>query len=175
MNEKRKKFTSLLLVFSLVALSGNLMAKERKGAKLAIQEKDGQQVKGELITVKPDSLLLLDSETGSDVSVDIEDVKAIKIVKTSKAYELGLGAFLVGAAIRGVGHSLVRREETADEATQHFFQDSIIAGAICAAAGIIIGMALGIDKTIKIEGKSDMEIDAVLEKLRKKARVPNYQ
>ncbi len=174
MNEKRKKLTSLFLVFSLVALSGNLMAKERKGAKLAIQKKDGQEVMGELITVKPDSLLLLDSE-GVDVSVDIGDVKAIKIVKRSKAYELGLAAFLIAATIRGVGHSMLRKEKVGTEPMQHFFQASIGWGLYGGAAGIIIGMAMGIDKTIKIEGKSDVEIDAALEKLRKKARVPNYQ
>ncbi|MCK4646601.1 MAG: hypothetical protein KAU46_10135 [Candidatus Aminicenantes bacterium] len=174
MNKKRKKFTSLFLVFSLVALSGNLMGKERKGVKLDIQKIDGQKVNGELITVKPDSLLLLDSE-GVDVSVDIKDVESIKILKKSKAYELGLAAFLVGATIRGVGHSMVRKEKVGEETTQHFFQASIVWGFYAGVAGIIIGMALGIDKTIKIEGKSDVEIDAVLEKLRKKARIRNYQ
>lgn len=69
MNKKRKKFTSLFLVFSLVALSGSLIGKERKGAKLAIQKKNGQQVMGELITVKPDSLLLLDSENKEGIEV----------------------------------------------------------------------------------------------------------
>ena len=174
MNGKRKKLISVFLVFSLVALSGSLMGKERKGAKLTIQKKDGQKVMGELITVKPDSLLLLDSE-GVDVSVDIGDVKAIKIMKKSLAYELGLVGFLVAAAYSGVTHSGARKEEVGEEATQHFVFKTIAIGAIVGAAGIVIGMAFGIDKTIKIEGKSDVEIDAALEKLRKKARVPNYQ
>ncbi len=100
MNEKRKKFTSLFLVFCLVALSGNLIGSERKGVKLDIQKIDGQEIMGELVTVKPDSLLLLDSE-GVDVSVDIGDVKAIKIMKKSLAYELGLVGFLGGAGYSG--------------------------------------------------------------------------
>lgn len=174
MNEKRRKLTSLFLVFALVALSGNLIGKERKGVKLDIQKIDGQKVNGELITVKPDSLLLLDSE-GVDVSVDIKDVESIKILKKSKAYELGLAGFLVGATIRGVGHSMVRKEEVGEETTQHFFQASIVWGFYAGVAGIVIGMALGIDKTIKIEGKSDVEIDAALEKLSKKARIRNFQ
>ena len=174
MNGKRKKLISVFLVFSLVALSGSLMGKERKGAKLTIQKKDGQKVMGELITVKPDSLLLLDSE-GIDVSVDIGDVKAIKIMKKSLAYEFGLSGFLVGAAVSGVTHSGTRKEEVGEEATQHFVFKTIAIGGITAVVGIIIGMAFGIDKTIKIEGKSDVEIDAALEKLRKKARIRNYQ
>ncbi len=40
MDEKRKIYVVLLLVFSLVALSGNLMAKEKKGAKLKVEKND---------------------------------------------------------------------------------------------------------------------------------------
>ncbi len=81
-----KKFTALFLVFSLMMLSVNLYAKERRGAKLIVTKKDGQQVEGELITVKPNSLLLLDTE-GKDVSIDIEEIKIIRVVKKLKVGE----------------------------------------------------------------------------------------
>ncbi len=68
-----KKFISLFLVFSILTLSIPLTAKERKGADLIIQKIDGQQVRGEFIAVKENSLLLLDRDTGADVTVDIED------------------------------------------------------------------------------------------------------
>lgn len=174
MKVKGKKFLSLFLVFSLGALSGNLMAKERQGAKLVVKKKAGQQIEGELITVKQSSLLLLNTD-GKDESINIADINVIKIVKKSKAYELGLGGFLIGGVTRGVLHSAVRKEKEGEEATQHFVQASVVAGAIGLAAGIIIGTVLGIDKTIRIEGKSDSEIKKILEKLRKKARIPNYQ
>ena len=57
MNPTSKKFISLFLIFSLMMLSTNLYAKERRGAKLIVTKKDGQQIRGELITVKPNSLL----------------------------------------------------------------------------------------------------------------------
>ena len=41
------------------------------------------------------------------------------------------------------------------------------------AAGLVIGLVVGADTTIKIEGKSKTEIQEILEKLRKKARVKN--
>jgi len=78
--KKGKKFIALFLAFSLMMLSVNLYSKERRGAELIITKKDGQQIKGELITVKPNSLLLLDTE-GKDVSVDIVDIRIIRIVK----------------------------------------------------------------------------------------------
>lgn len=181
MNAKGKKFVSLFLVFSLLALSSNLMAKERRGADLLIQKKDGKQVRGELIAVKQNSLLLKDSESGADESVDIKDVKVIKIVKKSLTYELGIGGFLLGAITLGLLHSeIVKREEVKGEeigkATQHqVWRTSGLGGVIGSLAGIIIGTAVGIDKTIQIEGKPDSEIKEILEKLRNKARIPEFQ
>ena len=67
MKVRGKKFVSLFLIFSLLVLSGSLYAKERQGAKLVITKKNGHQIEGELITVKPNSLLLLDTK-GKDGS-----------------------------------------------------------------------------------------------------------
>ena len=39
----------------------------------------------------------------------------------------------------------------------------------------IVAIIKGRDKTIQIEGKSDSEIQEILENLRKKARIQNYQ
>ena len=104
--KKGKKFILLLLVFSLLALSGNLYAKKR-GATLIIQRRGDQVqtrykdtpweksvitgIRGELIAVKQNSLLLLDSESGVDVTIDIKEIKAVAIEKKSKAL---LGALL---------------------------------------------------------------------------------
>ncbi len=86
MNPTRKKFISSFLIFSLMMLSANLYAKERRGAKLIVTKKDGQLIEGELITVKQNSLLLLDTE-GKDVSIDIADIKVIRIVKKSRFWK----------------------------------------------------------------------------------------
>jgi hypothetical protein len=51
----------------------------------------------------------------------------------------------------------------------------IFAGVIGALTGGIVGGFLGTDKTIGIEGKSDAEIKRILEALRKKARIPDFQ
>jgi hypothetical protein len=52
---------------------------------------------------------------------------------------------------------------------------ALIGGCIIALIGGAIGAGYGIDKTIRIEGKSDLEIEKVLQKLRKKARIPDYK
>lgn len=168
-----KKLIVLFLVIFLLALSGNLYA-EKKGAKLVVEKKDGQLVRGELIAVKNSSLLLLDSE-GADVSVDIGDIKIIKIVKKSKALLGGsigfaLFSFYGVASVESMGGL-----GTNDNPIVVYSLVALMFGAVGAIPGLLFGEVAGIDKKIQIEGKSDSEIKEILEKLRKKARVPDYQ
>ena len=171
MQAKCKKFIALFIVFSLLALSANLYAKERRGAKLVITKKDGQQIKGELITVKLNSLLLLDTE-GKDVSVGIGDIKVIRIVKKSKVLMgIGLG-LLIGA---GTG-ALIGYGGGGGDYGPGFgaLFGGIISGAIGLLVGGTLGFASGIDNTIQIEGMTNSEINITLDKLRKKARIRDY-
>ena len=191
MNLKSKKLLSLFLVFSLTMLSANLYAKERRGAKLIVQRRGDQVqtrykdtpwetsaltgIRGELIAVKPNSLLLL-SITGRDVSVDIADIKVIRVVKKSKAL-LGAG---LGLIILGGGTALsieIFGKDSWEGSEVH--GPALLFGAIGAAAGLLIGgitgELLGKDKTIQIEGMTDLEIQEALDKLRKKARIRDYK
>ena len=174
MNPTGKKLISLFLVFSVLMLSVNLYAKERRGAKLIIAKKDGQQIEGELITVKPNALLLLNTE-GKDVSVDVVDIRIIKILKKSKALSgAGIG-LLIGGGIGALG-ALGAEDEDPLQLLEGF--EWVIVGIIAGASaivGAIIGAAAGTDKTIQIEGMNDSEIQETLDKLRKKARIRDYK
>ena len=174
MNLKSKKLISLFLAFSLVMLSANLYAKEKRGAKLIITKTDGFQTEGELITVKPNSLLLL-SITGRDMSDGIADIKVIRVVKKSKVWTgAGLGFLICGGGIAMYNELFFK--EDGEQDLKHIF--TALLGLIGGAAGLLIGAvagaAAGTDKTIQIEGRSDVEIRETLEKLRKKARIPDY-
>ena len=172
-----KKITALFLVFSIMMLSMNLYAKERRGAKLIITKKDGQQVEGELITVKPNSLLLLNPE-GKDMSVYIVDIRIIRIVKKSKFLQsLGMGV-LIGAGI-GAIYGFAQGETSWWFETYTAMDMALIGGAFFGFLGLffgaIAGLASGTDVKILIEGKSDKKIQKTLDKLRKKARVRDYR
>jgi hypothetical protein len=168
MKPKRNKLVSLFLVFSLLVLSVNLYAKKR-GADLLITKTDGWQREGELITVKPNSLLLLDTE-GKDVSFDIADIKVIRIVPKSKPL-LGAGIGLLIGVVPGalIGYKVGWR--TSEGAVY----GGVIGGVTAALIGGFIGISLGKEVTIQIEGKSDSEIQEVMDKLRKKARIRDYK
>jgi hypothetical protein len=160
-------------------LSVNLYAK-RRGAKLIITKKEGQQVEGELITVKQNSLLLLNNE-GKDVSIDIADIKVIKVVKKSLE-KAGLGG-AIGLLIGAGGGALVGLSIFEDDPpgflsmTAEF--KALMFGLSIGGLGMIIGMIIGPfvvkDKTIQTEGMSDWEIQRTLKKLRKKARIRKYK
>ncbi len=179
-----KKAISLFLVVSILLLSGNMFAQERKGADLSIQKKDGQQVRGELIAVKQDSLLLLERDSGADMTITIDDIRVITIVKKSQLF-LGV---LAGSLIGGVAGALIGSgKEEHPPATIDLFVPVVIdfdfpsertyttgiGLGLGAFIGGIFGISAGKDKTIQIEGKSDTEIAEILEKLRKKARIRN--
>jgi hypothetical protein len=182
-----KKLISLFLVFSIICFYGNLYAKERHGADLAIQKTDGQQIKGELIAVKEDSLLLKEHDSGADVTSAVREIKTITIVKKSKRGKGALYGFGIGAAGGALaGGLLVEPSEYEKCVNNECFTEKesrvnnaifglIFLGAVGALTGLIVGGFIGKDKTIQIEGKSEAAIKEVLEELRKNARVPDFQ
>jgi len=178
MNPTSKKFISLLLIFSLMILPTTLYAKERRGAKLIVIKKDGGQIEGELITVKPNSLLLLNTE-GKDVSVDVEEIKVIKIVyKKSVFVREGalrglLGGFAVGVSITGMVALMLRA--SGGEALSYMAQFGGVGALVGVIVGTILRAVLKPVEPIKIEGKSDKKIKKILKKLRKKARIRDYK
>ena len=179
-----KKFTVLFLIFSLMMLSINLYAKERRGATLIIQRKSDQikntqlkgtpweeitGIRGELITVKPTSLLLLNPE-GKDMSVNITDIKVIRIVKKSKALlGAGIGFLILGGGGALIGYLSSDYEEPAFSAIEY--------GLVGGLVGVVLGAGIGAGKgkTIQIEGMTNSEIKETLNYLRKKARIRNYK
>ncbi len=166
-----KRFISLFLVFSVLALSMPLTAKERKGADLIIQRTDGTQVRGELIAVKENSLLLLVREWGADVTINIDDIRVITILRKSKAW-LGYGLGLLA----GVGVGAIAGNQLSipwwGKATGIC---AIIGGLAGALVGALLGSSAGKDKTFSIYAMSDTQIQEILKKLRKQARVRNAQ
>jgi hypothetical protein len=172
----------LVVVSSLLICSGNLFANERRGADLVITKTDGQEIKGELIAVKPSSLLLLDSQTGGDVSAEIGEIEAIKIVKKSKALVIGAGGLGLGVVMGILLAESMHSEETDSWGT--LFIKSMYSspvhnatglGIVLGISGALIGASVGKDKTIQLEGNSPEEIRTIMDKLRAQARVTDFQ
>lgn len=176
-----KKFIALFLMVSLLGINCATIKPTRKekewaskkrknGATLLVQKMEGAQIRAELIAVKENLLLLKERDSGADVSVDISEIEAIRIIKRSWA---GLGLIGGTASGVGVGYAITGLNKSGD----YWFATPILLGSVLlfGLLGTVSGAIAGTDKTIQVEGKSDSEIQEILDQLRKKARVRNIQ
>jgi hypothetical protein len=182
--KKGNKFIALFLIISLMSIScatltrqrhkGFEFSKEQKqGDVVKIQKKDGNQIKGELIAVKQNSLLLLDTE-GKDASIDITDIRVIWIKKSKTGKGAAYGA-LWGAAIPAALFGIMGL--TFSGGFELSVWIAVVGGAAALGAflGAAIGIGAGTDTTILLEGMSDSETQKTLDKLRKRARIRDYK
>jgi hypothetical protein len=184
MNPTSKKFISLFLIFSLMSISCTFLTRQRQkrleyskeqkqGDVVKIQKKDGNQIKGELIAVKQDSLLLLDAE-GKDTSVDIMDIRVIWIKKSKIGKGAIYGALWGGLPVAASVGIISATLPGIVELSQCIIMVGGAAG-LGAFIGAVFGTVTGTDKTILLEGMSDSEIQETMDKLRKKARIRDYK
>jgi hypothetical protein len=162
------KLIASALVVSFLILPAGLSAKERRGANLIVTRLDGSQVSGELIAVKRDSLLLL--SYGRDESIDLLDVKTVRIVKKSRAGKGALYGFLVGAAGGAVVGLAMGRTDMGGNKT--WLLTGGYGGAMGALSGLLVGSVAGVDSIFSFAGQSEAAESAYWEKLRAHARVP---
>jgi hypothetical protein len=136
---------------------------KRHGANILVEKRDARLIKGELVTVKDSSLLMLESKSAKEVFIDTKEVKSIKIIKKS-SFLIGLGTgFAIGAT-----HGALMPGALAGRLTF-----ALMLGFPGAVLGGFTGAILGIKK-FEIEDMSPEEIKETLGKLRSKARVHDY-
>jgi len=156
-----------------MGLTTNLCAEEKKGFELRVLKEDGEEIKGELIAVKEDSLLILDSVSGSDRSISIEVIKRITIKSRTG------GAVLAGLAVGSMLGVLIAGQTQSESGG---FGGPDLSGAsralsvlLCGIAGGFLGYVAASDENIWLFAKTDTEKEAIMEKLKTKARIQNFQ
>ena len=161
------RVVATVTAFMILALPGALSARERRGADLVIALKDGHQVRGELIAVKPDSLLLLGLD-GKDESVVVADIATIRIVRRSKAWQGLLYGFVPGA----VGGAVWASQNSDDMGWLAGIMGGLVVGAASGLVGLAAGVGAGLDSEISFAGLSGPDISRSLSRLSRKAREP---
>jgi hypothetical protein len=108
------------------------------------------------------------------VSIEIRDIRTIRIIKKSKA---GLG-YIIGGTI-GIGIGVLVALSPSSGGDYSVFWTGLLLGSLLSIPTSILGGAIGaiagIDETIQIEGMTDLQIKWAMDKLRKKARIRDYK
>lgn len=175
MNKKLTKWLATAVPLLILVLPGALSARERRGANVVITMKDGQYVSGELVAVKPGSLLVLNFH-GTDESVELAAIRSIRIDRRSKAQAGAILGTVAGTLISGI-LAAVTPSVSWDTGHTHMSASGVIliaamGGAAGGLVGLGIGSLAGSDKTIQFEGSVESERKAqALAYLRRNARI----
>ena len=168
MNKPCSGLFAVSLVLTTLVWPDALLARERRGAEVVITLKDRHYAVGELIAVKPDCLLIL---AGEDVSVDLDDIRSVRVVKKSKAL-LGLGC----GALAGIAASAIYRS-SADDVLEAI--DMMGMAFVFISSGMSVGLGSGLlagkDKVLELEGRPELEVKKALSYLRRKARIRDFR
>lgn len=148
------------LIIAFVLSPVGLAAQETRGATVIVTKLDGSRQSGELIAVKPDSLLLL-SSAGGDISVGRGEIQKVRIVRKSPTGFLILFGALAGAGALGSAAG----PENDFQALSAFMGG--VLGALGATAG---GVFMSGDRKLVLAGEAEDEVAARLDILRSFSR-----
>lgn len=170
---RAKRFVCVLVVAILFVPAG-LSAKDRKGADIVVTRTNGSQFGGELIAVKPDSLLLLSA--GMALSIPLADIREVRIVRKPKAL---LFAGIGGAAGATVGAFVgIYKGGGDDESGPAALRGAAVYGALGALAGLLTSMAFSGDSQFNVAGGQPETVAEFWDRLRsysREGRLPGAQ
>jgi hypothetical protein len=161
---KSKKLMAISLTFVMCMTLADLplAAKERRGATVEVTMTDGRKVKGELLAVKADVLLIFDPNACQGRSLDLVQVNRVKILSKSK---LGIG--MVIGCVFGLGLTMLDTEGRIHGNT------SMTPVPIAGLIGGILGALAGLPTTFSQTGDVSRNLQQNLDVLKRHAREQN--
>lgn len=173
--QARMVTAAALGILSMLAAT-EAFAGQKKGAAVVVTMRDGRQASGELIAVKPESVLILDPE-GKDTSFDLSEIAMIRVHRRSRA---GTSA-LIGLAI-GAGAGIAGGYISAGTGEDSDFRGGMralffapIGGLVGALGGLTAGLHAGKDLDIRILNDSGASMRETKKTLRKYARYKEFR
>jgi hypothetical protein len=155
--------TTLIFVLAITAASLPLPARERRGSDVVVTLIDGGKVKGELLSVKKDALLVYDNSSRQGKSIELQQVAKVKVLKTFWGLTGLVAGLGVGTGVAGLLHN-----------DSNFYVDemesSLMIMTLFSLAGMVYGIVKSAPKKIFLAGESSRSVQENLEKLRRYAR-----
>jgi predicted membrane protein len=161
---RNKRIARTVIFVLAITLAGlPLPAGERRGSDVVVVLIDGSKVKGELLAVKTDALLIYDKNSFQGKSIDLGQIAKVKVLRTF----WGLTGMVFGL---GVGVGIARLTYDESEFYVHQMRTSLIIMAFCTLAGGIFGAVKSAPTKITLIGESSLNVQQNLEKLKRHAR-----
>jgi hypothetical protein len=162
----KKRSTVLLTLVTVVALAGMPLAAagSRKGSTVEVTMTDGRMLKGELLAVKTDTMIVYDPRTGKGECLELQQVAHVQIKRDSK--------FLLGAIIGlVVGMKIADYTIKSEDKAGLFYgaQSVLVVPMTSLICGAIAGMASR-DKKFLLKGGSFLEVQENRKRLKRYAR-----
>jgi len=175
MSIKRKKFLALIVAFSLLAASSPLTAAEKRGANVVVMKKNGQEITGELIVARKNTLVLMESETTMTIPMNYDEIAEIIIKKKSQLLIWTVLGTLVlgsaGAAAAYIQGGDVGEPEYGYSAGEKARRGFIIMGVGGLLLGGLIGANKGRNDRIQMVDIPPYKLKIIVSKLNSLARV----
>jgi len=166
-----KRRMPFIVFLTLAVLAPGLLAGARKGANVIVKKRDGQVLRGELLAVRGEDLILLDPSTSSGITESLRNIGTVTVVKTKSKK---IGELVAGGAIGAALGLLIfpQSKDPADAETKLTPAGAAMAGAIGGVFWGALLFGLGSNKDFKIERVDPGSITKIGARLRKYARDP---
>lgn len=150
---------ALALIF-FVAVQAPLTARRQHGALVEVQLHGNRLVRGELLRVQPDSLLVYEKTTDRETSIRLDQVRTVRVLRKSKFVP---GLILGGGAGFLIGHAIHVDPETLLGPPVFLVPLGLISGAI-------IGSTAGTDKKLTWYAATPQQRNLYLKTLKRYSR-----
>lgn len=179
-NQKmRQSIKMIVILFLFFCLSVEIFAKDKKhGSDVQVHKKDGGVIKGELLAVKNEEIILMDSLTLSGITLNTFDIRRINIVKKSGLFKgMGLGLLIGGAsgALLGFASGDDKQGFMSFTAGEKAGMAALGLGIVGTLVGGTVGTIGGLDDKVTLEGRTPEEMGRILKKLNARSRFPQAQ
>jgi hypothetical protein len=164
---KRNVAPSLAFVMVCVLASLTLAARERRGATVEATMADGNRVKGELLAVKSDALLVYDRDARLGKSLDLHQVAQVKVFKKPKV----LAGITIGICA-GLAVSIYNLNKIERGSLMPLVEivGSFLPLPVAMFGGGMLGGLFSIPQKISLAGVAPQCVQQNLERLKRHAR-----
>jgi len=145
--------------------------RKNRGAIVVVTKKDGDWARGELLAVKRNALVVAagDTSSGESVSIAIEDIGKVEVIKKSKVGNFMLWGALVGGVLGVAGGLIAGNDSPSGWISFSAEAKAGIGGLYCGFIGFfigtIVGAAVSANKTFRFENLTKEGRDYALRSL----------